>query len=857
MLRPRSHICLVLTLLFTAAVYLSAQTANKSPNKISFEIAPAPTWVKPIEPPGNIETGSDGAGIVYLLADRQDNLDRSAFYYREVRKIVSEKGIQSGASISIRFNPSFERLIFHSIKVIRNGQVSDRLDQSQIQLIPREEEQDRSFYDPSLIAKTILDDVRVGDVVELAVTVEGANPFNLGKYSQIYLVQWEALIVRNVLRLIYSADRKLAVNSENGAREPTLTTANGVTEVWYEDDNVPGRIIEEDVPDGYEPRQFLEVSEFQTWAEVAQWAMPLFEFEPGRSIEFKTEVDKLRRIIDPEQRVVAALQFVQHEPRDVKLGERLGARRLTPPDEVLRRGFADKMDKALLLLALLRASDIDAAPAVVSWTYRGMIRRLLPSAFVLDGAIVQVRLGERAYWLDTAATGQHGPLSQLYVSRLGYALVLRPGTTELTPFEPPPESFPVKRIIENYRVPAPDKIPELEVISEYRGLAADKTRAFFRDNTREEIQKRYLEYYTRMFPDAKPQKAPWYEELAGENACRVTESYIVPRLWQLNDDKSRYSLYLQPLEMYSALGSTISPQRQDPLKLEYPNTIVEEVNIQMFEDWPLNAEGASINNEFFRLRDEPSGNGSTLQLRYSYETLKDRVDVADIEKFNEAISKAKDTLGYTLRYQTPEQIKKAKSLTTFNWAIAASAFCFFATASFLAYGYFRQSKLPQQLPPPVDAPALLNGIGGWLILLAIGQVLLPLRFAKPIWDVVSATMNTSSWRSLTDPIESTYNAWWAPALLFELFFNVGAFLFAVLLVALFFTKKAAWRPAFALFLIFFLVGAVLDTVFVDRIPSAAEPVLTSVADLAPIVLAAAIWIPYVSFSKRVKATFRY
>jgi hypothetical protein len=89
------------------------------------------------------------------------------------------------------------------------------------------------------------------------------------------------------------------------------------------------------------------------------------------------------------------------------------------------------------------------------------------------------------------------------------------------------------------------------------------------------------------------------------------------------------------------------------------------------------------------------------------------------------------------------------------------------------------------------------------------------------------------------------------------FLYLGAFLFAVLLAALFFTKRAAWRRAFALFLIFFLVGAVLDTVFVDRIPSAAEPVLTSVADLTPIVLAAAIWIPYVSFSKRVKATFRY
>ena len=853
----RAHTWLILTLALTAATCLSAQTANKSSNKVSFEIGPVPSWVKSIEPGSDVGVGADNAGMVYLLADRQENLQRNAFYYREVRKIISEKGVERGASIAARFNPTFEKLVFNSIKVTRNGTVSDRLDRSRIELVPKEKEPDRSIYEPSLSARMILDDVRVGDVVELALTIEGANPLDRGKYSKLYLVQWEALIVRNVLRLIYSADRKLAFQTSNGAREPTITTANGITEIWYEDHNVAGRTIEDDVPDDYEPRKLLEVSDFHTWAEVAQWAMPVFETEPAHSSEFNAEVEKLRAISDPEQRVVAALQFVQDEIRYVRLGAWFAARCLTPPDEILRRRFANHIDKTLLLVALLRAVQIDAAPALASGTFWGTIRKFLPSADVLDHIIVQVRLGQSTCWLNPAATDQRGSLSQRYVRPYGYVLVVRPSTTELTPLEPSPGSFPVRKTIETYRVSPPDKIPELEVISEYHGLAADRTRALFRENTREEIQKHYLEYYARTFPDAKPQKAPWYEELPGENACRVTESYIVPRLWQLNDDKSRYSLYLQPLEMYSALGSTISPQRQDPFRHEYPNTVIEEVNVEMFEDWPLNAEGASIDNEFFRLRDEPSGNGSTLQLRYSYETLKDRVDVADIEKFNEAISKAKDTLGYTLRYQTPEQIKKAKSLSTFNWAIAASAFCFFATASFLAYGYFRQTKLPQQLPPPVDAPARLNGIGGWLILLAIGQVLLPLRFAKPIWDVVSATMNTSSWRSLTDPIESSYNAWWAPTLLFELFFNVGAFLFAVLLVALFFTKKAAWRRAFALFSIFFLLGAVLETVFVDRIPSAAEPILTSVADLAPIVMAAAIWIPYVSFSKRVKATFRY
>jgi len=316
MLRCRcSYILVILTVALTAATCLPAQTANKSLNKASFEIGPVPFWVKPIEPGSDVGVGADNAGVVYLLADRQENLQRNAFYYREVRKIISEKGIESGASISARFNPAFEKLVFNSIKVTRNGTVSDRLDRSRIELVPKEKEPDRSIYDPSLSARMVLDDVRVGDVVELALTIEGANPLNRGKYSKIYLVQWEALIVHNVLRLVHSADWKVAVQAQNGAREPRITTTNGLTEVWYEDSNVPGRTIEEDVPDGYEPRQLLEVSDFHNWAEVAEWARPLFETEPARSPEFSAKVEKLRAISDPEQCVVTALQFVEDKIR--------------------------------------------------------------------------------------------------------------------------------------------------------------------------------------------------------------------------------------------------------------------------------------------------------------------------------------------------------------------------------------------------------------------------------------------------------------------------------------------------------------------------------------------------------------
>ena len=70
-------------------------------------------------------------------------------------------------------------------------------------------------------------------------------------------------------------------------------------------------------------------------------------------------------------------------------------------------------------------------------------------------------------------------------------------------------------------------------------------------------------------------------------------------------------------------------------------------------------------------------------------------------------------------------------------------------------------------------------------------------------------------------------------------------------------KRAAWPRVFVLFLVFTFLGVTIDTILSDRIPAAAEPIAISIRDLAPIAIGAAIWIPYVLRSKRVKATFRY
>ncbi|HEX4668214.1 MAG TPA: DUF2569 domain-containing protein, partial [Chthoniobacterales bacterium] len=268
-------------------------------------------------------------------------------------------------------------------------------------------------------------------------------------------------------------------------------------------------------------------------------------------------------------------------------------------------------------------------------------------------------------------------------------------------------------------------------------------------------------------------------------------------------------------------------------------------------------EKQTIANKFFRLRSEPSASGSHVQFDYTFEALCDRVEPKEFREYEKAVNDAKDSIGYTLRYRTPAQLEKNREPVTFNWAVAAAGLCFLVSSTFFAVHYFRQSKLAAPRPPPIHGRARLDGIGGWLILIAIGLFLRSIGYLKAGFTLLPTMLKTDTWRSLTDPVESGYNAWWAPSLLFELFVNVGGLVFCILLIVLFLNKRAAWARCFALFLIASLLGVALDSFFAAHIPAAVESRAAAIRDIGSAAVAVVIWIPYVRLSKRVAQTFRY
>ncbi|MEP6672462.1 MAG: DUF3857 domain-containing protein [Chthoniobacter sp.] len=248
-----------------------AEPASPAPPQATaptFAMAAPPAWVRPYAPDTTPPTNPDSDGISYLLVDVQENLGQRASYYHEAHLITSDNGVQNGAAIGASFDPSYEKLTLHTIRILRGGQVLDRLDRSQVRLLQREREAESFLYDGAFTAQCQLEDVRVGDVVEYAYTVEGANPVLRGHYFASFATQWSIPMRRAIVRLIRPARQPLHFLAKNRTITPAITTDHGVTEWLWDESNVPLHHGDPNPPRGYNSFGIVQFSDFADWPEV-------------------------------------------------------------------------------------------------------------------------------------------------------------------------------------------------------------------------------------------------------------------------------------------------------------------------------------------------------------------------------------------------------------------------------------------------------------------------------------------------------------------------------------------------------------------------------------------------------------
>ena len=312
-------------------------------------VLPTPSWVRNCDwvSPTNQPSTSQSGGTRYLVYERQDHTVLAQDYTRLVLLMENETGVQDYGNLRFRFDPSYQTLQLHSVRIHRAGVILNRLDQSKIRVIQPEPGLSNGVLTGDKTAVVLIEDLRVGDVLEYAFTLAGADPVLAGHYSRRLAAQSSVPIEHQRFRIIWPTEKPLTYRQSTGVRPPAIESRESLTEYWWQWENLSAIPYEDLVPPGVEVYPMVELSDFTNWASVVQWGAPMYDASktslPSELLEL---IDKWKEQPSAELRAREAVQFLQNEVRYTGLMDGLGSHHPASPAETFQKRYGDCKGKA-------------------------------------------------------------------------------------------------------------------------------------------------------------------------------------------------------------------------------------------------------------------------------------------------------------------------------------------------------------------------------------------------------------------------------------------------------------------------------------------------------------------------------
>ena len=588
---------------------------------------------------------ADESVLEYLLDDGQGRVTaKTVERYRHIRfHPRSPAQVEEGSQVELDFDPAFERLVIHHVSVERDGRAVAALAAQEVKLVQREKGFEERIYDGTLSALIFLRDVRAGDVVDYAYTVEGASPVLGGKYVTDFPVADQSYTASWRRRIVMPEARSLRVKNHGTDLVPTVTTGGGWRVYTWERHDVPPIEPEDDLPSWFDPAPAIEAGEFDSWAEVAALFVRLYSDLGAPSEALSAQIAKLRAVKGTaEDRLLAATRFVQDDIRYLGIELGLGGHRPFAPSTVLERRFGDCKDKAFLLVTFFRALGFDAKIALVNTVRRRALDDGLPSPLAFDHAIVQVTVDGRSTFIDATSSYQRGPLSARQAPAFERALLLAPETRGLVPIPRPRLTQPDHEVLEILTLGDDRHSADLEVETTDRGAEANRTRAELSERTRKEMGRDYLNYYSQDYPTITQTAEIQVADDERGNVVTVRERYHVAELWK----DGRHEL--GATEIDGRLKGPRITRRSMPYAVEFPLNIRTKVLVRFPAAPEIDPETVDLGDDHLHFHLQVGVSGRELSVVYELQSLEDSVAPEKAQRFFQIQSEIRRRAGYTL-----------------------------------------------------------------------------------------------------------------------------------------------------------------------------------------------------------------
>lgn len=850
---------------FLAAFTLAAIPVHASdalPKQVSIRPT-SPDWVKPIEPElnGHLAKNAASDGVWYLLSDNQANPAAAEFYEHYSLQFLSSEGVENNSDVSISIDPDYQTLIWHRLRILRDGQVIDLLPTQDFRISENQSDRANLIYDNTLEVLAIIEGTQKGDVLDYAYTISGRNPITGNQFTHWFSQQFSVPVDRIYSRIIqpktvppyrmrYMADPD---SEPIVIPEPQEQGEYLVTE--FSRSNVPGILRDADTPSDYISHPYLQVTNWDSWQAVSEWAAALYHWDAPEDPELELLIANLQTIADPHEAARIALNWVQEEIRYV--GIMIGPHNYKPyPIPVtLDRRFGDCKDKSQLLSYILRAVDIEADPILVHTSEQGLVARYIPTPMAFDHVITRIRIDGHDYWVDPTNSKQGGPLQEVYFPEYTWGLPLAKSTDRLVPMRGQSYIESTTHITETYTMQDYSGTVQFKSVANYSGAEADYMRRYFERNSDEEIDKDYTNFYAAQFPNIQSERPPSFEDDWQANRVTTDERYQIQDAWtrEKGDDENQYfEVYPDILKDTISVSST--RLRSMPAEQSYPLDTTQLIEIILPKPGNFDPESEKIYTDWFEFDYSVESDGKQLSIEYRFKTLTDEIAAADYPKYAAALDQVNDLLGYSI-YNSLGNGTSDSELRLYLPTVLAAGY---ASAIGLIIGVWLLTRRKQDPKAPLDPK--LNGIQGWLILPAIGMVLIPFILIGNSYQM-AAVFNHDTMFGLTEPGSADYRMGYTALVIAEVSWQFFCLPIGFALSFCFFTKRAVTPPFYITFLMTRSLLSIADTLAANSIMNGAamdfDEGSVEVFSLSKDLLIAGLWSSYFLVSKRVKSTFRH
>ncbi|MGV6946520.1 DUF3857 domain-containing protein [Sphingobacterium kyonggiense] len=843
----RLKILLTISLFFVGLSVLFAQTTPK----ITRSETPAWLYKSTVQPKKvNLDDINDGYYID--LYENQTHLGLQTAYYKTIRVITEESGTENAGQIYVVYDPSIQKLQFHELKIIRNGQELDRLDLNKFKLLATERNLSNFIYDGTYSAHYVVDDLRKGDKLVFSYSLIGFNPVFEGKFSGNYYLNGGEPYGKVLLNYIVPSGRILNIKRHGSTPVEKRMEKDGLTYLFWDYTPEFNTENEDYIPSWYSTEDWIQVSEFSTWLEVNKWARrisPVVYLKPESDLA--KFVDKLwdKAEGNKELFIGYCLDFVQDEVRytGFEMGE--NSHRPHHPEKIFAQRFGDCKDKSYLLSTMLNHQAIPNSLVLANTYTDPFLGKFQANPLAFNHMVIAVQIDGKFKFLDPTISYQGNTVKNRFFPKYGKVLPIQ-GEGSLVAVE---EASVSEIIIEDFITVLDNKKAQLKVITTYFGAEADVIRASFKQTAKNQLQKNYEEFYNKIYKSVERIDDIRFEDNREDNIFKVYEFYTL-KDFMFSDELNQKFIPAYSSEIINRIPE-INNNRLSPIQLNYPLRIDHIIKITNKDNRPIGSftENHVFQGESYSMTHNAISYADTLMVNNILEYYQDHVPVNEVQKFIKDRKAAVDLFmnGYSVNNDGYLTIVNIFALFSYNGFALLFQFLLIAACIWYIVNVYNKRK-PTSIVK-IQEEESYNGLGGWLILVLIGMFFFIILYLILCFSPVGL-----AGKILWDRMAVHSGLKFGIGFLF-LFISLSlaaiSLVFCVYTTVLMLKRRDLFPQTFIFIRIAMAVQLLMSISGSFILGYRSENIIVEIGTLVVYLIGSAIWISYMLYSNRVKGTF--